>query len=614
MFERSKGLDVDMAVLADFIERHEVPLSSCALQVYIIGHLFAPGSSPFARGVSVAPLPRLVTPQPAMTLVYPIALDVGGGKTCVAVSPDGSAVAAGSKDQITYVWNTTDHTHRVLRGHTDSVCAIAFSPDGRQLASGSKDATVRVWDPATHTEVEQREEHRSADLSTQKPVASQRARSRILQAVTKWCRHVSTGSERLVGLGLRCTGRSNPATDTDIGQRQEHCLASKDITVRVRDTATGTEIGQRQGHRHAVLAVAFTRDETRILSGSLDQDVIVWVGSRMFRLQDHSGPVTAVAVSSDGLMFATCSTDKTIHLRSADTSRIIHLLREHQDEVYCIAFSPDSSKLLSGGRAGIIYLWDVRMSRSCGIFTGHTQAINSLSWIPHSSYFLSASEDGTIRRWDATTGESVAVVRGPSHFITDIDVFPDGERYVASSCNGRVYILSRGVRTLADQRKSGVDAIKLLACSADGVLIAACDPYAVLHIWDIRTGEAVVTFEGAGSYPMSLEFSPDSSRIIMTYGDDSQDTWIVGYDFPRPASPPASAMEVAVTFSGDSDGWLYFTRPSDTVLTRYCWVPHDRRWSDWSAQVAWANGVLAIGTDGGVITILDFTSVWSSQS
>jgi WD40 repeat protein len=488
-----------------------------------MGPLFAPGSSPLAHGLSLAPSPRLVTPQPAMPLVYPIALNGGASKTCVAVSPDGLTIAAGSKDQMIHVWNTTDLTHRVFQGHTDSVCAIAFSPDGSQLASGSKDATVRVWHPVS-----------------------------------------------------------------------------------------GTEIGQRQGHRHYVLSVAFTRDGTRILSGSVDQDILMWVGSRMYRLQDHSGPVTAVAISLDGLMFATCSTDKTIHLRSTINSRIICPFREHQDEVYCLAFSPDSSKLLSGGSAGIIYLWDLTTFRSCRVFTGHTKAINSLSWVPHSLHFLSASEDGTIRRWDANTGEVVAVVQGPpSYSITDIDAFPDGERFVASSRSGRVYILNRGVRTLADQRNSGVDAIKLLACSADGVFLAACGPDAVLHIWGVQTGEAVGIFEGAGSYPTSLEFSPDSSRIIMAYGDGSQDTWIVGYDFPRPASPPSSAMEVAETFSCDSDGWVYFTRPSDTVLTRYCWIPHDRRWSDWSAQVAWANGVLVIGTDGGVITMLDFKSVWT---
>jgi WD40 repeat protein len=507
------------------MDRHELPLSSCALQLYITGPLFASGGSPLARGLSVAPLPRLVTPQPATTPVYPIALDVGASNSCVAVSPDGSAIAAGSKDQKIHIWNTTDHSHRALLGHTDSVCALAFSPDGKQLASGSKDATVRVWDPAT-----------------------------------------------------------------------------------------GTKIEQRHGHRFAVVSVAFTQDKTRIISGSLDQDVIIWVGSRMFQLQDHSGPVTAVAVSSDGRMFATCSTDKTVQLRSADTSTIICLLREHQDEVYCIAFSPDSSRLLSGGRAGIVHLWDIKASRSCRVFTGHTGAINSLSWMPPSSHFLSASEDGTIRRWDANTGEVLAVVRGPSHSITDIEVFPDGERFVASSRNGRVYIFNRGVRTLADQRNSGVDTIKLLSCSSDGVLVATCGPDAVLHIWNVQTGEAIGTFEGAGSYPTSLDFSPDSSRVIMTYGDGSQDTWIVGYDFPRPAPPPSSTTEVVVTFSCDSIGWVYFVRPSDAAPTRYCWIPHERRWTDWSSQVAWTNGVLAIGTDGGVITILDFRSVWSSLS
>jgi WD40 repeat protein len=521
---RSKGLDAGVSTLADFMERHELPLSSCALQVYIIGPLFAPSSSPLARELSVAPSPRLVTPQPAMPLVYPIALDGGASKSCVAISPDGSTIAAGSKDHMIYVWNTTDRSHRIFRGHTDTVCAIAFSPDGSQLVSGSKDATVRVWHPAS-----------------------------------------------------------------------------------------GTEIGQRQEHRFAVLSVAFTRDGTRILSGSLDQDVIIWVGSHMYRLKDRSGPVTAVAVSSDGLMFATCSMDQTIHLRSTVTSRIICPFIGHQDGVYCLAFSPDSAKLLSGDSAGIIHLWDLKTFCSCRIFEGHMGAINSLSWMPHSLYFLSASEDGTIRHWDANTGKVVAVVQGPpSYSVTDVDVFPDGERFVASSRSGGVYIFNRGVRTLADHRKSLVDEVRLLACSADGVLVAACDPYAGLHIWDVQTGEAVATFEGAGSYPMILDFSPDSSRIIMTYGDGSQDTWTVNYDFPCPAFPPASATEVAVTFSGDSDGWLYFTRPSDTVLTRYCWVPHDRRWSDWSAQVAWANGVLAIGTDGGVITILDFASVWGS--
>jgi WD40 repeat protein len=579
---RSKGLDVGISALADFIERHELPLSSCAFQVYIIGPLFAPGSSPLARALSVVPSPRLVTPQPAMPLVYPIVLDGGASKTCVAVSPDGSAIAVGSKDQTIHVWNTTDLTHRVFQGHTDSVCAIAFSPDGRHLVSGSKDATVRVWDLATATEIEQWQGNRIADLV---PVASRRAGSQIFRAITRWCGRVSTRFERLVGLGI-CIGRANPATGPT---------------------------NPTTAHRFPVLAVAFNCDGKCIISGSADQDII-GRGNGRYRLQDHTGPVTAAAVSPDGFLFATGSTDKTIRMRSTTTYAMMDPFA-HADEVYCMAFSPDSVRLVSGCKDGTIYLWDVRTGEH-RVFARRTQPVNSVTWPRGSPYFLSASEDGTVCRWDGNSGEGTTVIREQAFSIrvTDIDASPDGHQFVASSRDGRVYILNRGVRALADWRNSGADAIKLLACSADGVFLAACGPDTVLRIWDIQTGEAVGIFEGAGSYSTSLDFSPDSSRIIMNYGDGSQDMWTVDYDFPRPASPPASAMEVAVTFSGDSDGWLYFTRASDMVLTRYCWVPHDRRWSNWSSQAAWANGVLAIGTDGGVITILDFTSVWGSQS
>jgi WD40 repeat protein len=68
----------------------------------------------------------------------------------LAVSKDGSQIAAPMNDRVIHVWSaSTGALLTTLRGHSDLVYAIAFSPDGKQMASASYDKTIRVWDLAS---------------------------------------------------------------------------------------------------------------------------------------------------------------------------------------------------------------------------------------------------------------------------------------------------------------------------------------------------------------------------------------------------------------------------------------------------------------------------------
>lgn len=70
----------------------------------------------------------------------------------VALSPDGSVLAA-AVDWHVRLFDVEKKRERAkLDGHKGQVTALAISPDGTTLVSGSTDLTVRMWDVATGRE------------------------------------------------------------------------------------------------------------------------------------------------------------------------------------------------------------------------------------------------------------------------------------------------------------------------------------------------------------------------------------------------------------------------------------------------------------------------------
>lgn len=71
--------------------------------------------------------------------------------SAVAISRDGTWLAAGGSDFGVHLWRVTSEaidkaSARVLSGHLMTVTGVSFSPDGSRLASASLDRTIRVWE------------------------------------------------------------------------------------------------------------------------------------------------------------------------------------------------------------------------------------------------------------------------------------------------------------------------------------------------------------------------------------------------------------------------------------------------------------------------------------
>ena len=68
--------------------------------------------------------------------------------TALALSPDGTRLAAGDTTGTAALWDLSQRIFRWQKNqaHMDRVMSLAFAPDGQQVYSGSRDRTIRAWD------------------------------------------------------------------------------------------------------------------------------------------------------------------------------------------------------------------------------------------------------------------------------------------------------------------------------------------------------------------------------------------------------------------------------------------------------------------------------------
>ncbi|MFQ5463839.1 MAG: protein kinase, partial [Phycisphaerae bacterium] len=196
--------------------------------------------------------------------------------TSIAVSDDGTRLAAGTVGGTAFVWDISDlNSPRIiqtLEGHTDPINSVLFLDEpGRWLASAGgalwadrcADHTIRLWDIETAREVDRREDHATT----------------------------------VMALSL------SP-------DRRTVASASLDKTVRLWSVA-GLETGSPrltprrvlEGHTQGVHAVAFHPTEHRLFSGGADEVIKVWnpeTGGEVLTLRGPAGYVMALATDPSG--------------------------------------------------------------------------------------------------------------------------------------------------------------------------------------------------------------------------------------------------------------------------------------------------------------------------
>jgi WD40 repeat protein len=172
-----------------------------------------------------------------------------------------------------------------------------------------------------------------------------------------------------------------------------------------------------QAHFAPINSVAFDKTGSRLVTGGLDGQIILWQFPELTPLHtfsdSSSNKVFSVAFSPDGKYIAAGSLNGFVRIWDSLTFKQVFNELSHIDgnrdgvQVNSIAFSPDGKNLASGGNDNKINIYDVRSLKKTRTLSGFTNYVETVEFSPQGSYLAGGSNDFSVKIWNlASDGDA----------------------------------------------------------------------------------------------------------------------------------------------------------------------------------------------------------------
>ncbi|KAF6759191.1 WD40-repeat-containing domain protein [Ephemerocybe angulata] len=284
-----------------------------------------------------------------------------------------------------------------------------------------------------------------------------------------------------------------------------------------------------QGHTGGVTSVVFSRDGTKVVSGSTDNTIRVWdasTGHVQLVLVGHIGSCTSVAISGDGSQVVSGSDDKTVRTWDARTGTAQRVMFGHTGEVKSVDFSWDGSRVCSGSDDKTVRVWDASTG-AVQILEGHTGKLISVAFSRDGGRIVSGAWDMMIRVWGSSSKKYKLqrVLQGHSNGVWSVAFSGDGMRIVSGSSDqtGRVWDALTG--SVLWSLTGHTSIVTSIAISPDGKKVVSGSYDKTARVWDALTGELQNVLQGHSNVVWSVAISPDGRRVDSGAFDNTIKIW-----------------------------------------------------------------------------------------
>ncbi|MBE9031294.1 WD40 repeat domain-containing protein, partial [filamentous cyanobacterium LEGE 11480] len=291
----------------------------------------------------------------------------------VAIAPNGKLAIAGTRRGLATIWDLTRHhpIHQINLAHHHNLIQsnqldgrqvrwVSFTPDSQTALITSVFGSVIIW-------------------------------SLLLQSTV----HVMQGYSPIASTLLDDTYLIAGATEPNAALRPY---------LRVGNIKTGRQ-ARMIDRTDLVNAVALSTGQNILCTGHDKGDIKLWnwyTGEFLTTYQHpcwvHSvilHPTAPILISAGGGFIR----DYTVQIWDTNTGAVRGILAGHDGRINCMALSHDGHILVTGSSDCKVKIWDLASNTELASLAGHWEQITSVAITPNGQQIISGSYDGSVRIW-----------------------------------------------------------------------------------------------------------------------------------------------------------------------------------------------------------------------
>jgi WD40 repeat protein len=391
----------------------------------------------------------------------------------LAVSPDGSRLAAALGSGAATVWNVgAGVRERIVFASPDRVTGVSFSPDGRMLATSARDRLVKVWDIVPVFD-QKRGPDAVVPIESRTPLLSLRGHSKIATSVafhpaepllfsgsddkTIKCWQLDRGPAYFAPLDLLTQGVRRVALSPGLSQFAVVWEKDDAEGIKIWNIKTGRPLLNTTVERATALAL-HPSGNWFVYGNSTGQLFLTTIqeGStfREFKLANASPDETIMSLAFDapGKRLAVCTGNNKTEAKSrvvvgpigpeGSTGRWDEFI--HPKIVFGATFDEKLNRLATACNDSTARIWDLNAPNAppADILTDtlpEQGTYYEVAFSPNGDFVAAACADGIARVWNLKT-KACTRYDGHEHGVRTVAFSHDGKRLATGSYDKTIMI------------------------------------------------------------------------------------------------------------------------------------------------------------------------------